>query len=141
MNMRIPAIIAVLFLLAGCGNAPTQPDASGESPAVKSPETPEGVVKTIFEVAKTQDFSQLQSLCDPQGENDDDTQRICDLATDEESQASFVQYFEKGEVSDAVQISEDGTQASVPFVFGPDGDQTETMELINRDGNWYLSSF
>ena len=39
------------------------------------------------------------------------------------------------------QISPDGNTADVPFLFGPDGDQEETMVLIRRNGRWYLLQF
>ncbi len=34
-----------------------------------------------------------------------------------------------------------GNTAKVPFLFGPDGTQPETMNLIRRGENWYLLSF
>jgi hypothetical protein len=102
---------------------------------------PEIVVQAIFDAAKSGDFTSLKDLCDPQGENDSDTQMICDLAADETNREEFVQVFAAGKLSGDAKISPDGTQAEVPFLFGPDGDSEETMELINRDGQWYLFNF
>jgi hypothetical protein len=102
---------------------------------------PASVLQAVFDAAQSGDFSALQNLCDPLGENDGDTQRICDLATDDTERASFVEFFEKAKINGDVQISPDGSEAGVPFSFGPDGQEEETMKLINRDGNWYLSSF
>jgi tetratricopeptide (TPR) repeat protein len=109
--------------------------------AAASATSPESVVQVIFDAAKSGDFASLQDLCDPLGENDSDTQMICDLATDETNREEFVQYFATGKISGDAKISRDGAQAEVPFLFGPDGDSEETMELINRDGRWYLYSF
>jgi hypothetical protein len=68
------------------------------------------------------------------GENDDDTQAICDLATDETQRESFVEFFATGKITGDASISPDGAEAEVPFLFGPDADREETMKLINRDG-------
>ena len=107
-----------------------------------SPSTsPESVVQVIFDAAKSGDFASLKNLCDPLGENDGDTQGICDLATDDTNREEFVQYFATGRISGDAQISPEGDRAEVPFLFGPDGDREETMELINRDGQWYLFGF
>ena len=83
----------------------------------------------------------LENCCYPLGENDDDTQMICDVATDEAHRASFIEWFAKGKVTGDAKISGDGSGAEVPFLFGPDGDQAEMMVLINRDGVWYLLGF
>jgi tetratricopeptide (TPR) repeat protein len=103
--------------------------------------SPESVVQAIFDAAKSGDFASLKNLCDPLGENDGDTQGICDLATDDTNREEFVQYFATGRISGDAQISPEGDKAEVPFLFGPDGDREETMGLINRDGQWYLFGF
>jgi hypothetical protein len=117
---------------------------SPETASAGMPESanpPEMVVQTIFDAAQSGDFAPLKDLCDPLGENDDDTQMICEVATDETHRASFVKWFTKGKVTGDAEISPDGSGAEVPFLFGPDGDQAETMVLINRDGVWYLLEF
>ena len=86
------------------------------------------VVQAVFVAAQTDDFDGLQELCDPQGENDGDTQMICDLATDSTNREEFVQFFAQGQLNGEVVISQDGNQAEVPFLFGPDGQQEESME-------------
>ena len=101
---------------------------------------PETVVQAIFSAANSEDFSSVQNLCDPQGENDSDTQNICDLSDgDAEFQQEFVKYFSKGKTSGEPQIEND--QASVPIMFGPEGKQEETIVLVKREDQWYLSSF
>ena len=103
--------------------------------------SPESVVQTIFDAANSGEFASLKGLCDPLGENDEDTQMICDVAADDTNREEFVQYFATGKLSGEAIISPDGTEAQVPFLFGPDANSEETMKLINRDGQWYLLSF
>lgn len=119
----------------------TFPPAPASDAILESALPPESVVQAIFDAANSGDFASLKDLCDPLGENDGDTQMICDLATDETNQEEFVQYFAAGKISGDTQISPDGAQTAVPFLFGPDGDSEETMVLINRDGQWYLFGF
>lgn len=103
--------------------------------------SPEAVLQAVFDAAQSGDFSTLSNLCDPMGENDGDTQQICTIASDAETQDSFVEYFSTGQITGDAAISTDGNQAEVPFLFGPNGQQEETMSMVNRDGQWYLSSF
>ncbi|GAB4539555.1 MAG: hypothetical protein Kow0063_28480 [Anaerolineae bacterium] len=115
---------------------------TSDAPVEVAPITsPESVVQAIFEAAKSGDFASLKDLCDPLGENDSDTQMICDLATDDANREEFVQNFATGQINGDARISADGTEAEVPFLFGPDGDREETMKLVNRDGRWYLFDF
>ncbi len=115
---------------------------ASDAPIEVAPATsPESVVQTIFDAAKSGDFASLEELCDPLGENDGDTQMICDLATDDTNREEFVQNFATGNIGGDAKISPDGAEAKVPFLFGPDGDGEQTMGLINRDGQWYLFGF
>lgn len=111
------------------------------APVATAATSPESVVQTIFDAAQSGNLALLQGLCDPQGENDNDTQTICNWATDETDRQEFFNYFAAAKINGEAVISPDGTQAQVPFLFGPNGDNEETMELINRDGRWYLYSF
>lgn len=117
----------------------------GESPEPKtagsnlSKADPTAVLQAVFDAAAVGDFAALQTLCDPQGENDGDTQMICDAATDTANRNDIVEFFANGKINGQAQIS--GNKAQVPFLFGPDGQKEETMELINRNGQWYLFSF
>jgi len=98
---------------------------------------PENVVEAVFKAAKSGNFEELKLLCDPNGENDGDTRRICELT--EEDKAEFVEFFKDGKVSGQAAIN--GDEAEVPFTFGPGGTETETMRLIKRGDKWYLYSF
>ena len=100
---------------------------------------PAKVVQAVFDAAQTQSFVALASLCDPQGQNDKDTATICAMTADHSDKDSFVTYFAKGKINGEVAVS--GDRAQVPFLFGPNGDQQETMSLIQRDGKWYLLEF
>ncbi len=100
---------------------------------------PASVLQAVFTAAQTEDFSVLSSLCDPQGENDDDTAFICAITADHPEKDSFVEYFAQAQIAGDAVI--DGDRAEIPFLFGPDGDREETMGLIQRDGKWYLSDF
>ena len=102
---------------------------------------PVAVVQAVFAAAATGEFDTLPGLCDPIGENDGDTQDICNLATDEANRSSFVETFVTGQITGGVQLSEDGSQIEIDFLFGPNGQREETMTLINRDGKWYLYSY
>jgi hypothetical protein len=68
--------------------------------------SPDLVVQTVFDAAKSGDFGSLKDLCDPLGENDDDTQMICDIASDDTNQEAFVQYFAKGRINGTTQIAQ-----------------------------------
>jgi hypothetical protein len=99
--------------------------------------TPEKVVEAVFNAAKSGDIDHLKGLCDPKGENDGDTKRICQLT--EADAAEFMEYFKKGKVNGEAQI--DGDKASVPILFGPEGKTKETMIVVKRGDKWYLYSF
>ncbi len=100
---------------------------------------PVKVVQAVFDAAKNKDIVILTTLCDPKEENDGDTRRICELTKDSEKLAEFFKWFSKGKVTGKAVIT--GDKAAVPFVFGPEGKRKEEMNLVNRDGKWYLSSF
>jgi len=99
---------------------------------------PEACLNNVFEAAVTEDFSRLSSLCDPMRENDPDTQRICDV-TDETAE-SFIEYFKTGKVVGTPTFAEG--KAVIRFEFGPESQLREaSMELIQREGKWYLFNF
>jgi hypothetical protein len=100
---------------------------------------PSAVVQAMLDVATSNDWAQLGGLCDPDGGNDGDTQRICNLATDAEDRAEFIEVFRGGTLNGAARIS--GDTAVVPFVFGVTDRNAEEMRLVQRDGRWYLASF
>jgi hypothetical protein len=100
---------------------------------------PAMVLQAVFDVAKGADPNVLAGLCDPEGQNDNDTRRICDLADGFAANDEFVLYFAHAKLNGPPLV--EGTLASVPFLFGPNGDREEVMEMVERDGKWYLKSF
>ena len=100
---------------------------------------PASVVQAIFAAARSEDFSALAGLCDPLGEHDGDTDTICNITADHPDKDAFIAAFARARLNGEPSIS--GDRAEVPFLFGPNGDQEETMILILRDGKWYLLGF
>ena len=108
--------------------------------------TPENVVNALFYVALSQDFTVLGQLCDPEGEGDGDTQQLCALslynkvasAGDNLTRENFTLAFINGSINgETIYTSQ---SSSVPILF-MQGNKTETINLIKREGKWYLSSF
>ena len=121
---------------------------------------PKSVVNAIFYAAQTKDFTILQCLCDPFGQGDGDTKRLCSISeiakqidsyggneNTKKGLEEFVKSFEGGRTTGQVTFDkgEDGTEyASVPFWFNSgagEDSNNETMKLVKRHGNWYLGSF
>jgi hypothetical protein len=100
---------------------------------------PKRVLSSVFYAAKSGQAQHLSTLCDPRGGADEDVGRICGLTTESPDWASFVRHFENAHLIGEARIS--GDRALVNFAFGPEGRQSETMELRRRDGRWYLLSF
>lgn len=100
---------------------------------------PKSVTASIFYAADTGETAHLASLCDPQGENDRNTARICALTLDSADWQPFREAFARARLNGEPRIS--GDRAALHFVFGPTQKQSETMELIRRDGRWYLLAF
>ena len=100
---------------------------------------PASVVQAIFLAAQTQKYEQLAGLCDPLGEHDGDMDLICNMNAGHPDVASFVAFFANAQIAGEPVI--DGDQAKVPVLVGSNGDQEETMNLIQRDGEWYLLGF
>lgn len=128
--MKKIVLFASVLLLACCmtacgGGAPDQ-------------STPEGPAKAVFSAARSGDFSGLKDLCDPKGEGDGDTKRICELATDEGKRDDFIEAFKDGKVTGDAKVM--GDKAEVPIVYGPGAVKKETFKLVKREDKWYLYS-
>lgn len=125
---KIAASLFLLLLMGASTQAFSQvPDAMKH---------PQGTMRLIFMAARSGDFTQLENLCDPQGESDGDTESICDAAGNPEP---FVEAFKDGRVVGMPRFS--GNMAEVDFLFGEGAKQKETMTLIKRGEGWYLYSF
>jgi hypothetical protein len=101
--------------------------------------TPRSLVEGIFQAAQKGDLQALTVVAAPQGA-DGDVRDIAAIAKAEpEHQTRFREAFGKGRISG--EIEEQGDTARVPILFGPDGADEETFELVRVDGKWYLKGF
>ena len=100
---------------------------------------PKSVTAAIFWAAEHDDDRHLASLCDPAGTGDADTTRVCRLTRDSPDWAAFRAAFAGARLNGEPRVS--GDRAAIYFVYGPDGADTETMELVRRGGRWYLAAF
>ena len=100
---------------------------------------PKAVVGALFWAAAHDDDTHLASLCDPRRENDAETARVCALTRGSPDWGAFREAFARGKLSGEPRVT--GDHAAIYFVFGPGVDQSETMELVRRDGRWYLKEF
>lgn len=102
---------------------------------------PIAVLQAVFVAARNQDFAILPYLCDPLHMNDVVTTELCSITADHESKDSFVQYYGAGRIAGEVEYIEVNQKnfARINFIYGPSGNLgLATMELIQRDGLWYL---
>ena len=154
------AILAAVFVVWGCSNSKEKTTKSDdteetnnkkkkttddeETPADEesssdSQRDPADVMHTIFKAAKSGNFSSLTGLC-AADDGDNDVKMICGIENESsKKQEEFKEYFAKGKVVGEPTI--DGDEASVEFMFGPDGDKSETMRMIKKGKKWYLRSY
>ena len=146
-------MLAFVFIFSACGNTKSEKDKDGtetkengenkgqgseDETDADSQSDPAEVLKAVFRAAKSGDYRGLAALCS--GEGDGDVKRICDIENQPEAkQEEFKSYFETGKIVGEPQI--EGSEAKVKFTFGPDGTKNEEMNLVKKDGKWYLSSF
>jgi hypothetical protein len=100
---------------------------------------PKSVVGSIFYAAETGRSEHLRRLCDPKGGGNRQTRRICAMRPGAHDWDSFRRNFARARLNGEPRIS--GDRARLDFVFGAAGNESETMELVRRDGRWYLSAF
>lgn len=129
-SLLVPFFVSLIFAVGCTKEEKASPVDHGD---------PRAVVEAVFEAARIAEPSQLSGLCDPKGENDGDTKKICELKKGSKMFGEFIKVFQLGKTVADAKI--DGDQAEVSVKFGPDGTSDETMRLVNRDGKWYLSGF
>lgn len=127
-------MVVALLVAAGCAKEVQDPRSGRVDFA-----DPKSVTASIFYAAESGETDHLKTLCDPRGENDEDTARICAMTPSSPEWDDFRTQFARGRLNGEPRVS--GERAALHFLFGPDGMQSETMELVRRDGRWYLSSF
>lgn len=137
IRMYLSLIIQGMLLFTGCETS--EADATSAAAITVDHTNPASVVEAIFQAAKTGDASLLQGICDPSGNAHLDVRRICDYANGFDKEGEFPMFFAEGRLNGDAYIS--GETAKVPFLFGPDGDKPDTMDLVKRDGKWYIERF
>jgi hypothetical protein len=113
-----------------------------ETPVVEKVDynsTPEKVIETIANAAKTSVYEPLQQLCNDAIKTDRDTKRLCSLATDKKGADEFNQTFASLKTDGVPEIT--GDNAKVNVTFGPDGKLKETMKMVKVDNKWFLEGF
>ena len=126
--------------------------------------SPTSVVKAIFYAAKTGEFETFGGLCDPIAEDSDsDVKTLCRLGygltnedkmklresgqTMDDVKQAIKEVFGNSDIIGPTRFEETDTGkfAYVDFYFYPDGSEgqvkLETMILVQRGNNWYLSSY
>lgn len=93
----------------------------------------------MFDIANGAPAALLATLCDPEGQSDLDTRRICDQAKGFDPEGEFAAYFKHGKLLEGPIVA--GDTASIPFSFGPGKPKRKMMTLIQRKGKWYLLAF
>ena len=129
-------LCAALAGAAACACAKEIEDPRSDEVDVRDPKS---VTASIFYAAETGRTGNLRGLCDPTGAGNADTRRICAMHPGAPDWESFRQSFAHAHLNGEPRVS--GDRATLDFVFGPAGTDSETMELVRRDGRWYLSSF
>ncbi len=127
-------LAAALLVLVGCSK--TIDDGGSDHVDFSNPKR---VVSSIFFAARTGRASHLASLCDPEGSANQYAKRICHLQVGDADWASFVENFAEGTLTGEPRIT--GDRAMINFAFGKSGNESETMELVRRDGRWFLVAF
>lgn len=111
-------------------------------------DSPESVMKTIFQAARTGEVGVLQFLLPPDGNCDGDCKALCNPGNEsmrEELRGNFItvaefrEYFSQGKIV-GIPIIE-GNAAKVNFVFGPNLEESETMGMQKIGEKWYLSGY
>ncbi len=131
-----------VFLFMTC-NTPDQDSSTSNSDTNASigpdqiNDSPENVVNTIFEIAKSGNLDNLDKCCDPMSE-DVKVIRLCDIVEFESS--VLKRYFGNARINGEIKILDE--TANVPIMAGPESNQKALVfSMVKREGKWYLSSF
>ena len=128
MKFLLIVFIMTSTLLNSCSSSNTGKDPQAD---------PRSLAETIFDAAQSADYTGLAALVDSEADND--SKMIAQVATDKTLQEEFKKHFSKGKVAGEPVIN--GDNASVNILFGPDGKKEETLEMVKKNGKWYLMSF
>ncbi len=136
MQRRLAAVLAAVLAAALMACAEEVMDPRSDQVDFRDPKS---VIGSVFYAAETGRTAHLAGLCNPAGTGDDDTRRICAMHPGAPDWESFRRNFARGHLNGEPRVHDD--RAVLEFLFGPEGRDGETMELVRRDGRWYLSSF
>ena len=128
--MRKP--VASLLLLSFCVGGCKENLSADQS-------TPQSVAEIMFASARTGKYDILKNLCSSDIDTDSDSKKVCEVSGDAALQQNFSEYFTKGKIIGEPTI--DGNKAVVKILFGPDGNREESLNLVKKDGKWFLASF
>ncbi len=112
--------------------------------------SPESVMQTIFQSAKTGEVGILKLLLPPKGEGETDADCIalCNPGNESMRAELDLNYISLHQFEEAFSNAKiigipviDGNEAKVNFVFGPNLEVNETMFMQKINGKWYLRSF
>lgn len=139
LRLNVPrACSAALLVLSVCATSCSKNIDDMESGDVDF-SNPKRVLSSVFYAAKEGKSEHLAGLCDPSGNANKYAKRICGQTLNGPDWPAFVKQFKKAKLIGEARIA--GDTAMVNFVFGESGTSPETMELIRREGRWYLLSF
>lgn len=137
--MRRTGLAATLVLGLGLAAAGCAKEIDDGGSSEVDFERPKSVVASIFYAARSGDAAHLASLCDPAGEANDSAARVCAVRPGGDRWSSFARHFARGRLIGEPRVA--GERALVNIAYGPDGTAQETVELVRRDGRWYLLGF
>ena len=139
MSVSATLALAPLFLLSTLAINGCSKHVDDMESGVVDFSNPKRVLSSVFFAAKEGKSEHLASLCDPTGNANKHAKRICSQEVGAPDWNAFVAQFEKARLIGEARIA--GNTALVNFVFGGKGTRPETMELVRRDGRWYLLAF
>ena len=106
---------------------------------------PESVVNAILYAAQTENFGILQCLCDPYGQGDGDTKRLCDYSYSEETKNPLDKFFEMIEQGANEAAIDSLLNGQVTYEKHKESEYANVplfdVQLVKRHGNRYLFQF
>lgn len=156
MKKIVLSILVLAFILFSCNNGdslnnyqvPENIEDNSSETSSDPNASPSIVMSTIFDAAKTGEVGVLRFLLPPNDECDGDCKALCNPGNERMREElghnyidleNFMLGFSKGKVVGEPLIS--GDEASVNFIFGPNLEANETMQMQKINGKWYLQSF
>ncbi len=134
MTRRSLTLALSVFLAASCAKEIQDPRSADVDFG-----DPKSVLASVFFAAEHGSAAHLAGLCDPSGAANPAARRVCAARPGAPDWESFRRAFARGRLNGEPRVH--GDHATLDFIFGPEGDESETMELVRRGGRWYLSAF